>query len=529
MEKIKLAVHNFFDAVLENTETGEKKTYRAYNQVQDAWFSYTRDSGAASNKIMGGLAVGDGTGTMSLSRTALFHRLGGKTVTEVSSEVLSHSRFKRVVTVTFSETEVIGDLTEVGLCYGHSQLTAIVTHALFTDSEGNPITIPKTNTDRLTITATVFSEYTLSGPLYRYGVDKDKYKVSTALDYNDEIGKALSYNSRKTLPDILVGYGEGIRHGTSTNRGWPFWYHLTHFPCGNNSSATLGYAKGSNSATVSGNLVRTELSSQISSGDGNLSAAYQIRCISLENAFYLPFPNHDIYPPKQLTFNLAGDGSSRGFNLGVPELMTSNVTVTVDGVPLSNSDFTFWGRDISMWQGQLSADNRYLIDADLNENSSSINYIVTPFLQGGILAYNNSSDMMTFIYDFQSPITVDTVYTYRNCELYYSSDGETWTLAKAVTKSSGDAEAVSFPEVSARYWKFSYVPYRSGSSISDLTNNTRYRVGFYYNKPQIEFVNPPADGALIEVTAYTEYPIKNSNWIIDQTIFDITVERGGTT
>lgn len=527
MENIRLVVHNFFDAVLENVKTGEKKTYRAYNQVQNAWFSYTRDSSA--NKIAVGLAVGDGTGTMSLSRTTLFHKLAGKGVTEVSSEVLSHSRFKRVVTVTFIETEAVGDLTEVGLCWGNSSPTNIVTHALFTDSEGHPITIPKTNTDRLTITATVFAEYTLSGPLKRYGVDSQKYRVSTALDYDDEVGKSIIFRSRDILPYILVGNGGGIRHGSSTYRGWPIWFHLTHFPCSHASYTSIGYAKSNCQATVSGNLVRSEMASQISSGDGNLTTTYQIHSISLENAFYLTFPNHDIYPPKALTFNLAGDGSTTGFNLGVPELMTANVSVTVDGVPLSNNDFTFNGRDVTMWQGQLSADNRYLIDADIPNNSaSSVNWI-SPFLPTSLASNLETTDPVTFIYDFQSPVLVDTVYTYRNCELYYSSDGEQWTLAKAVTKTTGDAEAVSFPEISARYWKFSYFPYRRSTTFSDLTNNTQYRVGFYYNKPQLEFVNPPAAGALIEVTAYTEYPLKNSNWIIDQTIFDVTVERGDST
>ena len=58
MEKVTLKIHNYFDAKLENVKTGEIKTFKAYNQVQDAWFEKIRDSGTTgfiADYISGGI------------------------------------------------------------------------------------------------------------------------------------------------------------------------------------------------------------------------------------------------------------------------------------------------------------------------------------------------------------------------------------------------------------------------------------------------------------------------------------------
>lgn len=525
MEKVTLKIHNYFDAKLENVRTGEVKTFKAYNQVQDNWFSKFRDSG--NNRIATNISVGDGTGTLSLSRTTLFHRLSGKSVTEESSEVLSHNRFKRVVSVLFTELEAVGNLTEVGLCCGS---TSIVTHALFTDSEGNPITIPKTNTDRLTITATVFAEYSLSGPLQRFGEHGDEPRPSTKLDYDNEVGNTIdTADSYASFAAMLVGRTYGIRSDIDTRSGYSFGFSLTHYPAWgpfNMNRLTEAHSKASN-AVVTNNLVRTKMYQQISSNEANLSDTYQIKCITMAGYFYLSFPNHDIYPPKQLTFELAGDGSTSGFNLGVPELMTSDVVVTVDGVAVPASDFTFYGRDVTKWQGYPSADNRYLIATSIQPRSPRGSYSITmPFLPKRPKMDTRSMPPAEYIYDFETSITIDTLIAPRTAELLYSSDGTTWTSAATLTKTSGNtSESVSFSPISARYWKLVADVHTSDSYNGDCLKSG-YNLGFFLNKPQLEFNTPPAADALIEVTAYTEYPIKNDKWIIDQTIFDITVERG---
>lgn len=527
MEKVTLKIHNYFDAKLENTKTGKVTTFKAYNQVQDNWFAKLRDS--SSDYIARSISVGDGTGTMSLSRTTLFHKLSGKSVTEESSEVLSHTRFKRVVSVLFTELEAVGNLTEVALCLGMSG-NQIVTHALFTDSEGNPITIPKTNTDRLTITATVFAEYSLSGPLQRFGVYGDEPRPSTKLDYDNEIGNTIGTNSSYLdFAAMLVGNNYGIRHSSSTYHGYNFGFDLTHYPVWGSGIGQLteSYRGKPSHANVTNNLVRTEMGQQISSNEANLTDTYQIKSITMSGLFYLSFPNHDIYPPKQLTFELAGDGSTSGFNLGVPELMTSNVAVTVDGVAVPASDFTFYGRDVTKWQGYPSADNRYLIATSIQPSPSGSNSsITTPFLPKRPNFYNSGMPPAEYVYDFETPITIDTLIAPRTAELLYSSDGTTWTTAATLTKTSGStSESVSFSPISARYWKLVANLHTSNSYTGDCLTSG-YNLGFFLNKPQLEFNTPPAADALIEVTAYTEYPIKNDKWIIDQTIFDITVERG---
>lgn len=126
--KISLDVHNRFDAVLTNVQTGEERHYTAYNTVLDNYFSTLRSCTNSQNKGASFIQVGTGTGTIVTTGKSLFNLLLGKSLTELGVTCLSHNRFERKATVTFIETEAIGDLTEVGVATGTTGNT-LVTHA----------------------------------------------------------------------------------------------------------------------------------------------------------------------------------------------------------------------------------------------------------------------------------------------------------------------------------------------------------------------------------------------------------------
>jgi hypothetical protein len=485
---------------------------------------------------------------------------------------------------TFVETEANGELTEVGLALSSNQ-NAMVTHALFTDSENNPITITKTNVDRLTITATVFAEFTISGWIQPFGcsyrgegVTNPACLCNTKIDYeesapwsvsgpfnatagNNEVNTRRNSMSRFSrwisgITGNVVGSGQG-----ATSNNMTIAYYLVTIPPSNShpndgTSASgkrrfepqCHYLNGSTKTyyTLASGLFRAELNGQYNSSNGNITVGgvtytYQIKAIGVDDLFYIPLPNHDIFPPKQLTFELTADGTSTGYNLGVPELMTSNVEVRIDGVLQDPSTYTFWGKDFNLKQAWVNADTKHLKESqilwDLNATGSCRFDLPFPCYA------TNSNNIGTngrvcdgnggpaaLVYDFGSPKTVDTLASIATSTLSYSTDGANWTQVASITQipQSNNHPVIyqQFTPVSARYWKVTL----SGRYSSDpqTWDNTLISLFSQFDlmKPQIEFNNPPASGAVIQVKAYTEYPIKNQNWIINGTVIDGVIQRG---
>ena len=134
-------LHNRFDAELIDGTTGEiKQIAKAENVVCDTYWNHLFSSLESISYIH----AGTGMGTPSSTDTRLFNFLASKSISlQVSS--MDKNNWKATQTVTLSENEWVGALTEVGLSPDSSEYTGdyIFTHALFTDSEGQPITIQK--------------------------------------------------------------------------------------------------------------------------------------------------------------------------------------------------------------------------------------------------------------------------------------------------------------------------------------------------------------------------------------------------
>jgi hypothetical protein len=101
------------------------------------------------------IIFGRGTGTLDPARVEVFNKIAGAAVTFVSADrklPVSSITFKTVL----NADQYVGEtITEVGLSssnYG----SGLCTHALLKDAEGNTISIAKTNTDIITIYATVY-------------------------------------------------------------------------------------------------------------------------------------------------------------------------------------------------------------------------------------------------------------------------------------------------------------------------------------------------------------------------------------
>ena len=108
-----------------------------------------------------GIAMGTGTGTPAATDTALFNQkfiYDGGISKLAASEAFPTCAYTYKTTVPASASYV-GELTEIGIRgrYNPSSWTSILwTHALLKDTEGNPITITKTDIDVLTVTLTIY-------------------------------------------------------------------------------------------------------------------------------------------------------------------------------------------------------------------------------------------------------------------------------------------------------------------------------------------------------------------------------------
>lgn len=99
--------------------------------------------------------VGGGTGTLSPDRTTLFSPITYKGTTD-DEKIKAYPTSSITKIIQFGTTEQNGKtFTEVGISESTS---AINTHALIKDAEGNPLSITKTDIDVITIYATIFFE-----------------------------------------------------------------------------------------------------------------------------------------------------------------------------------------------------------------------------------------------------------------------------------------------------------------------------------------------------------------------------------
>lgn len=495
-----VSLHNKFHFELLDTKTGKlKQEAWAYNVVTNLYYTTLQSK---NQLIISDIEVGTGTGTPEVTDTALFHYLGQKLGTRGNVTPLGNYRYSQTLTTTFTENEVNGTLTEVGLCSSNTTSAhQMYTHAMLTDSEGHAISIVKTAADRLTVTATLYLSLTYPAGITPYDVVYDNYTISL----NPKAIESISTPSAR-VPDLIYrcfGRGEVNSYmslGICLAKDTPF----TPYTFSVSSSQITDGLRGQ--------------SSRVLSTEWNRDYTYQIFGIATTIGV-IPLPNHTLFPPINLELNAVGDGATTGFNFGIAELM-SDVQVYVNGT-LQNASTYRWNRkDFNLRQAWISQHGTYLV------SQPRVMYEIYRLVNSPVIdnqSYNKMMDDAVYIYDFTAPYTVNAIKstTFR-VELYYSSDSEHWTLAHAMTPSFQN-EMHTFPAISARYWKLVFPDGINGYTSPDVMY--AFLGAFDNVSNQLEFNTAPANGAVIKVVAKSEYPIKNSNWIIDQVVQDVTFTR----
>ena len=190
-------IHNRFDFVITDVETGEVTKAKAENIVLDRMYGRLINF----QTFFVNIVFGSGTGTLDATRTTLFTRIGSKAAANEqlvrSYPISSWRRYIRLGVDEFNGNT----LREIGIS---DDATLINTHALITDSEGNPITIEKTSLKVIDIYATLYVElYDVDSGLQFYANGLRDYLTGGALPTGNVMGVALS--TTDDMPTVKTG------------------------------------------------------------------------------------------------------------------------------------------------------------------------------------------------------------------------------------------------------------------------------------------------------------------------------------
>ena len=282
--KAGIVLHNEFQFRLIGADGTVKQEGKAQNVVLNRYYDKLPDS---MGLFCNGIQLGTGTGTPAASDTALFNEIAGKayeTITNLTP--LGSHQYTWSVTTTFTENEANGNLTEVGVCDDDWNL---FTHAMITDSEGHTIVIAKTDTDRLTVTATLYLTLTFDNNL-------------DLTDWNVDFESYPSRRSARAVPEWTAelnscAFPIQAATGTYNNNDTTFYILLA-------KSATKGWDVSCAYTYDSTNKIKRYLKSRINSTDNNMNATYQIFGFGTKY-FAKFFPDHVVFPPITLEPSLS--------------------------------------------------------------------------------------------------------------------------------------------------------------------------------------------------------------------------------
>ena len=500
--KAPMSIKNEYVLELYDKDGKLKDKAYAYNLVTNVFWKYAFTSGWSPFNY---IQIGTGTGTPSVTDTNLFKKLVG-VLSNCTSVNSSYPTSTATYTATFpANASDVGVITEVG--FAKSNATGYLqTHALLQDSEGNPITINKTDTDTLIVTA----------------------KVHCTVSSSDDLTLVPA--------DSFIGFTRTFNSSASNLK--PDAFYVVASPIVPDKSTVGVVTNGEATAAVSTRSYTTPIT-RIGQDTGNNS---YINAVYVKGFGTVQLPNESIFPAYELQPMLVGtgDGSTTEFKCPIPDFVENTETITVDGVEMTR-DVDYTVDPVGNTALNASAITAYSNFAE--SISASLSSTSWAFYQFGIKATRNrglligkADKPMTF--DLGSEKTCNALFTdlvldghgdpssATDCTLTleYSNDNVSWQAATSVdTKFIGTNNASSYPSayqnmltkfdpITARYWRI----YSSGSS-SYLSKGLGCNGNsfFGYVGDGIVFKEPPAEGAEIKIKATINRPYKTSDYLID--------------
>jgi len=488
-----IQIKNNYQFELVDSQTGEvKQTVECHNTVLSAVIENMKKG---AFYIPNTISLGTATGIIWRYVTDASEGLSG------ASNVLTvtYPTAKRVLKLTVAASQANGALTSCYLGqYGswNSRSDTLLTSALFTDAEGNPIVINKTATDILNVTVTVQYVYT--------HIQHPKEGTEVFMCPGD---KCALFNN-------LIGNYGGMYAGFSMYAASKYDERQTKVNA--NSDTATG-------TTLDGVANRQGLKLLYNNGDGHLGWEIRSLFIAGLGAFNItetsfppaPFPKYQVG---------VGDGTNKEFHIKTPSCKEGTQKVYINSVLKTEGvDYTFYPYNVKdFMQNWLSGDRTLASYPPEGSSHYSWDYMGGPFYPSVYNWDQYKTTPLPVVFDFLQAKTVNAVIVSsvdgqhyqkesNNVKIEYSTDGTTWAVFTPVTGLAVDTPVV-FPEVTARYWRITgnaaTYPYYSSTGLKG------YALLFGYYKPSIVFTVAPGVNDVVEIEYSLKYPFKNDRYTI---------------
>lgn len=459
--EMKTNIHNKFKIEVKRNDEIIQEGF-AENMVLDRMYTRLMSFSTFFTRIH----VGGGTGILSPDRTTLFSPITYKDaiVDEIVKAYPVSSVTKKI---TFGTTEQIGKtFTEVGI----SEATnAINTHALIKDAEGNPLSITKTDTDIITIYATVYLEL----------VD------DTSVD-----GKF----NQIAWENPLVNYV--IDGSTMTSSLWIG-------PAGGPTPFNrLGFVLETRALTRAEDIVN-RVNTYTTRLDTN-HANFDIREFGLGNIFRVDLENATSWSPFRINdIDLGiGDGITTEFEIGRYTL--SNLEIKIDNSVYTDFQINSSNNGTSIPAYAIALNKEELAQPQFNNTGTMISpYPVIEIdptfstegvaLEGRIIAPTSTSGWARLWIDCSE------------------DNGETFTNVGVIYASGYGKDLTDRVVLSKNY---THIKFRTTSSHGDGSGRVQHIV-FIQPTNKITFAVPPIEGALITASYTVPYIPKTEDYVID--------------
>ena len=512
------------------------------------------------------LYLGSGTTEPTSTDTALTSLLWNKGWSNISMDAIATEN-----TITSIQTfevpasaDYVGTIAECGL--GNSD-RLLMTHALLRDAEGNPITIEKTDLDRLVINVTLVFSFTLPEGVYLINLENSELYLNlqktvnarTLSSWRSEEGNRclsglqtayLSQDYQEMIDNGMLGYCSSYRDGT---------YECTA-GCSNGLMAAETDAIATIPAARTKNF-KGRIGDSIIVGD---YVAY-FKAVVFLGLFIIPLPNSTYFPEYTMqNIDLGvGDGITTEFKNPLNYFKKDTDKIYKNGVLLTrNIDYTIDHANNAKGLVELFASTDAIISGGLTNYAKN-----TPLFRPQPCAMLTTGSYDRWwgrgskdAFDTEHPLFLDmqkevpvnylrigkTAYAQAKYSLYYKpTEEEDFILLCTFNKTDSLFEQ-TFETVTARYFKLTIEPNSgtgnvSSGNINYTGANSTYSVGSSYTfnaslssisvpenfcslgykgSDKIVFAQAPAEGDVLTMEVTMDLPMKNKNNVID---YDFTL------
>lgn len=513
--------------------------------------------------MMQSIDIGSGTTGVNYSDTNLANKLWNIKFDNDSKQFEWVDDYTGRCTATYTvpaTSDYVGTITEVGLrsslgsaYHGVSYSYAFCTRALLTDSEGQPISFNKTDTDILIFTVTC--EVTLSSLNQNFKIFKHPFFVRNMLEAVFIGSSAVSGTGYYFVG--TYGYMNLCR----------FDYDLQNFDPYPIGASAIDWRRidkevGTESAA---NSFYNDTESYIKFATARLLATdvtseTYFKAIALPSIGYWELPNEAILPAYTITGIQigTGDGSTTAFSNPISYFKANTEKVYKNGIQLTRGvDYTLSNiGNINVLPELMQIKAPIKVTSNFKANTSpwsNYSYKVSPLCipsdVSRLVPKDFNTDKQCYGFDANNPIYIEyeeavtlnclkamnlicfriynnnssTTSLVKGIKYYvdYSIDGSEYIEAGSITiEDASGTFTLDFDKATAKYWRIrtSYVNTTSDNRILGCVAENFSKTSMItlnYKNSDIVFTEAPAEGDILTMDVDMDLIMKNENFVVD--------------